>query len=429
MILLIDEVAEVDDTNTWGRTALHAASWQGQEEAVTLLLEHGADPNKVDEHNRTPLFFACLGSTASLDASKVAADMLLTRLLRDGYNISQINMPTKSGRTPLREAAAHGFFKIVEVILGMLDSKDTDTVNRKDSRKGRNALHCAAFRGRADVVELLLQHGADVNMKDGPEGNGKTALQLCHDEWAVAGSSQHEATIAKLIDFDSTAAAKNRSLLETAAVNGSVLVLGKLLDAKADLNEPDQYGWTPLLLARQFKRTDADNFLSRRLAQIGMKPSKWNYAYDFDFSHVSEDGLGLEHPGGRRLCVLADHPVPAGLDSYYFEVEMIEDQSNSDDYPELAVGYCTSSANNLEFPGWRNIRAPNSHSWAYHGDDGNFYSSTGYKSKGKFEKYGPPDTVGCGINYKSQSIFFTRNGQRIGTQRKVSSDWTSLTIS
>jgi hypothetical protein len=58
-------------------------------------------------------------------------------------------------------------------------------------------------------------------------------------------------------------------------------------------------------------------------------------------------------------------------------------------------------------------------------NDSNNFSSYGYHSDGKKytdgtkgENYGPTfstgDTVGCGINYDKQEIFFTLNGHYLG---------------
>ncbi|KAI9774482.1 MAG: hypothetical protein M1839_001715 [Geoglossum umbratile] len=412
--VIIGGVHDVDDSNNWGRTALHAASWEGHMETVELLLKHGANPNKVDKHNRTPLFFACLGLPARMAPCEATAGLLLDKLLSDGCGIGEINAVTKRGRTPLREAAAHGFTKVVETILGMIGPNDTDTVNKVDTRKCRSALHCAALRGRPEIVELLLHHGADATLRD---STGKTALQLCNEKWAIMGTTPYETTLSALIDHESTAAAKNKDLLVTAAINGSVLILEKLLDSKADLNEPDQYGWTPLLLAQQFQRTEAVNFLTHRIAQIGLKPTRWTSTYPSDWLSVSPDGRRLSHPQGQRLCVLADHPVPAGLRKYYYEIIISEGPGDGDGddpaQPMLAIGFCTSSAHLLKFPGWPNPDAPNSHSWAYHGDDGGFYGSASSREKGWAERFGPGNTVGCGVDCEEGVIFFTLDGVRI----------------
>lgn len=51
--------------------------------------------------------------------------------------------------------------------------------------------------------------------------------------------------------------------------------------------------------------------------------------------------------------------------------------------------------------------------WAYHGDDGKNYSGTG-----KGESYGPTytkgDRIGCGVDFKDRTIYYTKNGQFFG---------------
>ena len=59
-------------------------------------------------------------------------------------------------------------------------------------------------------------------------------------------------------------------------------------------------------------------------------------------------------------------------------------------------------------PGWDRF------SYGYHGDDGNKYHQSGIGTA-----FGPSfscgDTIGCGIDYINQSIFYTKNGDFIGT--------------
>ena len=45
--LLLSNGVSVDQTDRDGRTALRAASWGGHEDVVELLLQNGADVNKV----------------------------------------------------------------------------------------------------------------------------------------------------------------------------------------------------------------------------------------------------------------------------------------------------------------------------------------------------------------------------------------------
>mmetsp|Transcript_89685 Transcript_89685/g.134402 ORF Transcript_89685/g.134402 Transcript_89685/m.134402 type:complete len:472 (+) Transcript_89685:134-1549(+) len=74
-----------------------------------------------------------------------------------------------------------------------------------------------------------------------------------------------------------------------------------------------------------------------------------------------------------------------------------------------AVGVATKSFHmHSRMPGW------DSHSFGYHGDDGGIYHSSG----GMVEQFGPTfgagDTVGCGIDYVCQGIFYTLNGKFLG---------------
>ncbi|KAF4655319.1 Rsp5p-dependent ubiquitination, sorting of cargo proteins at the multivesicular body, partial [Perkinsus chesapeaki] len=55
-------------------------------------------------------------------------------------------------------------------------------------------------------------------------------------------------------------------------------------------------------------------------------------------------------------------------------------------------------------------------SWGLHGDDGNLFHGSGlHHSTAAFSRsFGPGDTIGCGINYDKNTIFYTLNGEYIG---------------
>jgi Ran-binding protein 9/10 len=71
------------------------------------------------------------------------------------------------------------------------------------------------------------------------------------------------------------------------------------------------------------------------------------------------------------------------------------------------VGLAQKSVALSRPPGWE------PESYGYHGDDGHAYSG---HNVGKV--YGPPfttgDTVGCGINFRTGIVFFTKNGVNLG---------------
>ncbi|XP_028935185.1 ankyrin repeat domain-containing protein 54 [Ornithorhynchus anatinus] len=74
-----------------GRTALHFASCNGNDQIVQLLLDHGADPNQRDGLGNTPLHLAACTNHVPV----------ITTLLRGGSRVDALD---RAGRTPLHLA-------------------------------------------------------------------------------------------------------------------------------------------------------------------------------------------------------------------------------------------------------------------------------------------------------------------------------------
>ncbi|GAV87328.1 SPRY domain-containing protein/CLTH domain-containing protein [Cephalotus follicularis] len=105
--------------------------------------------------------------------------------------------------------------------------------------------------------------------------------------------------------------------------------------------------------------------------------------------------------------VQANKPAPVKRLVYYFEIFVI----NAGCKGQIAIGFTSENFKMRRQPGWE------ANSCGYHGDDGMLYHG-----HGKGEPFGPTyttgDTVGGGINYASQEIFFTKNGQIVGKVHK-----------
>lgn len=84
----------------------------------------------------------------------------------------------------------------------------------------------------------------------------------------------------------------------------------------------------------------------------------------------------------------------------------------------VAVGLATKSfMKNKRLPGW------DMESFGYHGDDGAIFHGQGKQLSEFGPRYGCNDTIGCGLNHRDNSIFFTLNGKMLGTAfREVPSD-------
>lgn len=74
----------------------------------------------------------------------------------------------------------------------------------------------------------------------------------------------------------------------------------------------------------------------------------------------------------------------------------------------VAIGLSTQAfAPQEKLPGW------DSKSYGYHGDDGGMFHGEGVSPR-YGPCFGPGDVVGCGIEYSTRRIFFTKNGEFLG---------------
>ncbi|XHF97076.1 hypothetical protein AWENTII_000679 [Aspergillus wentii] len=136
--ILLDHGADMD-TARYSITALHKASEQGHHKVVELLLNHGADIEAA-QYGDTPL---CI---ASNKGHQKVVEILLRR---------------RAAVTPkaLHSAAKAGNLQIVEILLD--HGADINAFNISTSEE--TALFIAAKRGHEEVVNILLGHGAKVN--------------------------------------------------------------------------------------------------------------------------------------------------------------------------------------------------------------------------------------------------------------------------
>lgn len=101
--------------------------------------------------------------------------------------------------------------------------------------------------------------------------------------------------------------------------------------------------------------------------------------------------------------------------------EMIDPSSSTEPIPAsdcVAIGLSTNDFSVQDkMPGWDNC------SYGYHGDDGGIFHANGDMLRRYGPTYGVGDTVGCGIDYANQGIFFTLNGEFLGYA------WTEVDLS
>jgi ankyrin repeat protein len=141
-------------------------------------------------------------------------------------------------RTPLHTSAAYGRVGIVKLLL----EKGADVNIRNDG--GETPLHYATGCGNIEVMKVLLENGANV----GEKGTGcRTPLQ-----WAAGNGRIKEAKLllAYGADINQKGTSGHTALNTAVAAQPEQIEMIKFLLSKgADVNSPDAYHNTPLYTA------------------------------------------------------------------------------------------------------------------------------------------------------------------------------------
>ncbi|CAE7219577.1 hypothetical protein PTNB73_09874 [Pyrenophora teres f. teres] len=139
-------------------------------------------------------------------------------------------------------------------------------------------------------------------------------------------------------------------------------------------------------------------------------PTKWNDGDRFNQLELEESGRLAKFSGTQKThdeaaAVRADFPMPRQCGIYYFEITVI---SKGKDGRMIGIGFSGPKVALSRIPGWE----PDS--YAYHGDDGQVFSNT-TSGRSYGPKFGTLDVIGCGINFRTNTAFFTKNGHLLGT--------------
>lgn len=150
-----EEVSALSDE---GVTALSIAVVCEEEEALRILLEHGADPNRLNIDGTT-----CLSSVSCI--------VICRTLLAYGARV--VDEKPDDGETSVHQAAAMGR---VEILVELL-AADGQTALSKFDNCGWTPLHLTVFYGHPECIRILLGHGSDPNFKRA-ETFGRSAMEL-----------------------------------------------------------------------------------------------------------------------------------------------------------------------------------------------------------------------------------------------------------
>ena len=207
-----------------GFTRLHMAAFYASMGLMTLLLDHGADPNAQDRWGRTPLH-SVRRAKENVDEEQCLA--ALTLLLERGA----ASISDKARDTPYHLAAAiRDWPRAMAIFLDLRNSIDVQ------DHDGCTSLVLALKDGNIELAELLIIRGANANIED---QYGWTPLM-----WALTGELS---LVEKILDrnCNMNAATKNGSTpLQLAITQSSDEIIELLIDRGADVQVMDCYGMT-----------------------------------------------------------------------------------------------------------------------------------------------------------------------------------------
>ena len=233
--LLIGAGADPGAANDLGATPLWNAGLNGSPPMVRLLVRAGADPNAA----------LILGETVLMTAARTGNADVVEQLLAAG---ADPDASAARGQTALMWAAAQGHAEVVQALL----SYDADVHARSDvwrelhkadlaqeshadyqlwiQQGGNTPLLFAVRAGDVASVELLMAAGADVNVESA-YGLGATAL---------AAHSNHADVVEFLLEkgADPNAAEGGYTALHAAILRGNERAVRALLAYGADANAP-----------------------------------------------------------------------------------------------------------------------------------------------------------------------------------------------
>lgn len=257
--------ADINCHDTGGMTAIHLSSFSGCLACTGFLISKGADVNGLlkcfsplhcaafGNHPETAKLLINNGALVNLATKKanceetvlhcsVRANALecLQLFIAEGVDVNSIE---PSGMNPIHLAADLGMTQCLEILVNSAGADINSRTRIRD--KESTALHLAADEGNVECVDLLLSKGADAKLKN---HRGFTALHLaarsscleCVESLLRNGNAEPNAE-----DYDKrtplhAAIGKSESAFD---------IIETLISWGANVNQKDEYGFTPLHLA------------------------------------------------------------------------------------------------------------------------------------------------------------------------------------
>ena len=254
-VFLLKNGADVNKSNKFGNTALHLSSLQGNVNTMKVLLEYQADINANNIEGNTPLHLASLQGKASAVHYLISCE-------------SDVNIKNRERNSPLQLAVQRGSLEVIRLLSEA--GADVNAVDRYDNA----ILHCAVNKRREDVVRVITSTcECNINVRD---HNGDTPLHIA----IKSGLTNIVQTLVQAGADINLVDDKGYPPLHIAAADGNMELVSLLIESGVNVDFKDDHGNTPLHRAALYENYTIMKFLVNKGADKSIQNCLGKTAYD-----------------------------------------------------------------------------------------------------------------------------------------------------
>ncbi|XP_032082417.1 2-5A-dependent ribonuclease [Thamnophis elegans] len=257
---LLEDGADINAKVEGGWTPLHSAVQRNSEEIVNFLLENGADPLARKDNGATPFILA-----------GVIGNVKLLKLFLDKG--SCINEYDINGFTAFMEAACYGHKEALEFLYqngaDANQRREVDEIKKALKKGGATALMDAASHGHFALVKILVEEmGADVNICDNQDGNALIHALSEDKDWNKDREDSALFLLKNEIDV-SKRDVNGKTVLILAVERESLDLVEAILKLdEVDLDDAGENNKTALHVAVEKKNKDIAKLLCEKGARV-----------------------------------------------------------------------------------------------------------------------------------------------------------------
>uniref|UniRef100_A0A7S1IR73 Probable pectate lyase C n=1 Tax=Eutreptiella gymnastica TaxID=73025 RepID=A0A7S1IR73_9EUGL len=302
VLLLLDSKCNPNVQDSSGWTPLHCAMSGYNLPLVRMLLDNGADCHIADSNGLTPVLVA-------LDSAFIPGLQLLvsntparkSEFGGRGINPKKVDpdATVKSGHTLMATAARLGKVQVMDLLL-----ECQADINLGCETNNETPLYMATRYGQVEAMKWLLDRGADPNVQT-TEGDCPLIMST-----GIDSASTVHLLLDKGADVRMETSLRHFTALHLAASLGNLAFIQVLVDKGADANARTKLGRTPLHLAAMFRQPKAVALLLKSGADRTIEDSEGCTALMYAQAEVYDMLVDHHEEKLMKWCLSTESKVP-----------------------------------------------------------------------------------------------------------------------